>query len=120
MRFGILVFIGSLLLSIGAFAQQAPPFPPREALPESREDAHLRHDREKALNQKRQEDLKHDTERLLQLATELKEEVNKTNENVLSLDVIKKADEIEKLAKTVRDRMKAQSLEPMVGTEPPR
>jgi len=56
----------------------------------------------------------------LQLATELKDDVNRTNENVLSIDVIKKADEIEKLAKSVREKMKAQSLEPMVGAEPPR
>jgi len=56
----------------------------------------------------------------LKLATELKDDVDKTNENVLSLDVIKKADEIEKLAKSVRDKMKAQSLEPMAGSETPR
>jgi len=108
------------MFSIGAFSQQTPPFPPATAAPESREDAHLRHDRDKAMNQKRQEDLKRDTERLLKLATELKDDVDKTNENVLSLDVIKKADEIEKLAKSVRDKMKAQSLQPMAGSETPR
>jgi hypothetical protein len=32
--------------------------------------------------------------------------VDKTNENTLSLEVIKKADEIEKLAKEVRKKMK--------------
>jgi hypothetical protein len=40
------------------------------------------------------------------LATELKEQVDKTDKNILSVDVIKKADEIEKLAKSVKDRMK--------------
>jgi HAMP domain-containing protein len=43
---------------------------------------------------------------LYQLATELKDAVDKTNENTLSLEVIKKADEIEKLAKEVRKKMK--------------
>jgi hypothetical protein len=43
---------------------------------------------------------------LLKLSLELKEYVDKSNENVLSLEVIKKADEIEKLAKSVRDKMK--------------
>ena len=119
MRFGSLLFL-IFMFSIGAFAQQTPPFPPATAAPESREDAHLRHDRDKAMNQKRQEDLKRDADKLLQLATELKDDVNRTNENVLSIDVIKKADEIEKLAKSVREKMKAQSLEPMVGAEPPR
>ena len=50
--------------------------------------------------------LKTDTDKLLKLSLELKEYVDKSNENVLSLEVIKKADEIEKLAKSVRDKMK--------------
>jgi flagellar motility protein MotE (MotC chaperone) len=61
---------------------------------------------EKALNEKRQQDLKKDTDKLLQLATELKQYVDKTNEHTLSVEVIKKADEIEKLAHTVREKMK--------------
>jgi hypothetical protein len=32
--------------------------------------------------------------------------VDKTNENVLSLEVLKKAEEIEKLAHSVKDKMK--------------
>ena len=43
---------------------------------------------------------------MLELATELKQSVDKSNENTLSLEVIKKADQIEKLAKTVKDKMK--------------
>lgn len=50
--------------------------------------------------------LKHDTDKLLKLSVELKESVDKSDENVLSLDVIKKADEIEKLAHSVKDKMK--------------
>ena len=57
-------------------------------------------------NVDRQKKLQADTERLLTLATQLKEEVDKTDKNTLSLEVIKKADEIEKLAKSVKDRMK--------------
>ena len=62
--------------------------------------------REKALNKQRQTQLEKDTDRLLKLATELKEYVDKTDEHTLSLDVIKKAEEIEKLAKSVKDKMK--------------
>jgi hypothetical protein len=47
-----------------------------------------------------------DTDRLYQLATELKSEVDKTNRNTLSVQVIKKADEIEKLARSIHDRTK--------------
>ena len=50
--------------------------------------------------------LKHDTDRLLRLSVELKDSVDKSNENVLSVDVIKKAEEIEKLAHSVKERMK--------------
>jgi hypothetical protein len=50
--------------------------------------------------------LKHDTDKLLKLSVELKEFVDRSDENVLSLDVIKKAEEIEKLAHSVKDKMK--------------
>lgn len=57
-------------------------------------------------NAARQQQLVKDTNQLLALATELKTDVDKTNKDVLSIDVIKKAEEIEKLAKSVKDRMK--------------
>lgn len=59
-------------------------------------------------NKKRQADLKRDTDRLLELATELKAQVDKTNENILSLTVLRKAEEIEKLAHSVKEKMKAE------------
>jgi len=58
------------------------------------------------LNAQRQVDIKKDTEKLLELATELKQAVDKTTENTMSLDVIKKADQIEKLAHSVKEKMK--------------
>jgi hypothetical protein len=57
-------------------------------------------------NSERQKRLVADTDKLLALATQLKQEVDKTNRDVLSVDVIKKADEIEKLAHSVKERMK--------------
>jgi len=63
-------------------------------------------DAAKKANQNRQAQLKRDTERLFELANELKQYVDKTNENILSIDVIKKADEIEKLAHSIREKMK--------------
>jgi hypothetical protein len=57
-------------------------------------------------NKDRQADIQRDTEKLFKLATELKEYVGKTDEHILSLDVIKKADEIEKLAHDVKEKMK--------------
>ncbi len=71
----------------------------------------------KELNKKRQRDIRDDTAKLLQLATELKAAVDKSNENVLSLDVVRKADEVEKLAKKVKEKMK-ESIGPPPKVEP--
>jgi hypothetical protein len=57
-------------------------------------------------NSERQKKLMADTDKLLLLATDLKQQVDKTNKDVLSVDVVKKAEEIEKLAKSVKERMK--------------
>lgn len=57
-------------------------------------------------NTERQKRLVADTEKLLSLATELKQDVDKTDKNTMSVDVIKRADEIEKLAHSVKERMK--------------
>ena len=54
----------------------------------------------------RQVALRRDTEKLLSLAAELKQHVDQTSPNILSIDVIKKAQEIEKLAKSVKDKMR--------------
>jgi hypothetical protein len=65
-----------------------------------------REKQEKLQSEDRQKQLVADTDRLLQLATELHADVAKTDKNVLSLDVIKKADEIEKLAHSVKTKMR--------------
>ncbi len=62
----------------------------------------------KKQNELRQQEIKKDTDQLLELATELKQYVDKTNSDILSMDVIKKAEQIEKLAKSVKERMKGQ------------
>ena len=70
-------------------------------------------------NKKRQQDIREQTDKLFQLATELKTAVDKSNENLLSLDVVRKADEVEKLAKKVKEKMK-ESVGPPSKEEPPR
>jgi hypothetical protein len=54
----------------------------------------------------RQKKLAADTDKLLALAKELKQQVDKTNKDVLSVNVVKKAEEIEKLARSVKSQMK--------------
>jgi hypothetical protein len=69
-------------------------------------------------NKKRQQDIREQTDKLFQLATELKAAVDKSNENLLSLDVIRKAEEVEKLAKKVKEKMK-ESVGPSARPEMP-
>jgi HAMP domain-containing protein len=59
-----------------------------------------------AANAERKKQISDDSARLLKLAGDLKSEVDKTNKDNLSLNVIRKADEIEKLAHSVREKMK--------------
>jgi hypothetical protein len=98
-------------LPLPALAQnsQAPTHrDPLGASPEDEDEARARVTREmaKKANQERLAALKVDTDKLLKLTVELKSYVDKSNENVLSLDVIKRAEEIEKLAHSVKDKMK--------------
>jgi hypothetical protein len=59
-----------------------------------------------AANAERKRQIAEDSANLLKLATELKAEVDKTNKDVLSITVIRKADAIEKLAHQVKEKMK--------------
>ena len=101
------------MLSIQASAVQAPgrqnpgqlPSAAPTPEPDERRDE-MQRDMAKKANQERQALLKRDTDHLFKLATELKQYVDKSSENTLSLDVVKKAEEIEKLAHSVKEKMK--------------
>ena len=89
---------------------QLPRLGPNTADPDDHQDeqhAKIEKDMAKKANQQRQAQLQHDTDNLVKLANELKQYVDKSNENTLSVDVIKKAEEIEKLAHSVKEKMKA-------------
>jgi hypothetical protein len=100
-----------LTIGLGPAGAQNPRFPP---MPQPDTSSHeepgkskLERDMAKKASQERQAALKRDTDRLFKMATELKDYVDKTNENVLSVEVVKKAEEIEKLAHSVKEKMKA-------------
>ena len=57
-------------------------------------------------NAERKKQLSDESAQLLTLAMALKAEVDKTNKDMLSLNVIRKADEIEKLAHNVKEKMR--------------
>ncbi len=115
MRFKLVIVSLSLLfftLALPSWASARTPAQssqPRDplAIPE---DPARRAEQEKEMakkaNQERQAQLRRDTEHLLRLSSELKQYVDKSSENTLSLEVIKKAEEIEKLAHSVKEKMK--------------
>jgi len=103
-------------LAVPALAQQNPGLPPQQRgnvnhpiTDEDEAQARMASEAAKKAAKERIAALKSDTDKLLKLSVELKQYVDKSNENVLSLDVVKKAEEIEKLAKSVRDKMKGPS-----------
>ena len=59
-----------------------------------------------AANLQRQAEIRRDTEKMFQLSSELKECLDKTGQGVMSVDAIKKAEQIEKLAHGVKSKMK--------------
>jgi len=93
---------GSLTLS------QAPSFPPK---PPSAQEPEAENpglpSPEKRMLDENNKNIRKKVERLYQLAAQLKEEVDKTDSaKVLSLSLLKKAEEIEKLAREIKNRSK--------------
>jgi hypothetical protein len=94
--FGFSVFLG--LLALAALPQTRFPAEDRSpVLKRSQVEALLKQEHERSME---------DAARLLELAEELKAELEKNDRYVLSVGVLKKTEEIEKLAKRIRNRMK--------------
>ena len=108
LRSGMAVLIIIIATASVGIAQTRPPAPPTEQQgpPEDEGTIRMKKDMAKKANTDRHEALKRDTDKLLELAQQLKDQVDKSNENTLSLDVLKKAEEIEKLAHSVKEKMK--------------
>lgn len=111
---GVLVCVLSLLLPVAIADWQSrsrqrrqngpteQPFSPTLSGPELASESERA-----AMEAQNQFELRMDVQRLYALATELKDEVDGTNTNqVLSVSVLKRTQEIEKLAKQIRDRAK--------------
>ena len=89
-------------------AGQNPPRPSRGEPPDTKDDNEARlPSPSKSAMQANDKDIKKSVDKLFQLASELKAEVDKTDSaQVLSLPLVRKAEEIEKLAKEIRLRAK--------------
>jgi hypothetical protein len=90
----VLVITGSASISNGQMAVL------------SRSEATMRAEQKKMIQIEQQKQLKADTDKLVALTAALKEQVDSADKNVLSLDMLKKAEQIEKLAHNVKERIK--------------
>jgi len=86
--------------------QPSTPYPPRHDIDPNPLSPDQQAQMDKSRNSDRQRRLIADTEKLVVLANQLKVDVDKSTKDTLSVDVIKKADEIERLARSVKERMK--------------
>lgn len=85
--------------------------PEANRLPDANQQMEMREQQSKAqnyaaANAERKKQIADDSTKLLKLATDLKAEVDKTSKDTLSLNIIRKADEIEHLAHSVKEKMK--------------
>lgn len=117
LKFPALLLMVFLMLAPAAPAQQTPPtttVPTDRGMPglspnPRQPDGTMAHMAERMARQRntdRQKEIVADTARLLKLAQQLNVDVSKSNKDTLSLAVVKEANEIEKLAKTIKDKMK--------------
>jgi len=113
MKILTMAMIGAVLVTAGSVKVSGGQMLPAPSLPWSSQMpgisqplAMQRLEQQKMRIAERQKRLEADTDRLLALTTALKEQVDDSDKNILSLDMIKKADEIEKLAHSVKERIK--------------
>ena len=107
------------LVLLGAFTCVAQDFRPEKAdvttpvnaLPDANAQMEIheksaKQEKYEAANAERKKQIADESTKLLTMAIALKAEVDKTTKDTLSLNVIRKAEEIEKLAHSVKEKMK--------------
>ena len=116
-RAGLLFFGLAFAAGFGCLAQdghpvtqQTPVSSPTEAKPSAETGAKSpKLQKAEAADSARKRAISDESTQLLAMALSLKAEVDKTSKDTLSLNVIRKADEIERLAKTVKEKIKQGS-----------
>lgn len=121
MREALCLAVLAAVAGIASIGQQTPPqrtphpilLPEANHIPDANDQMEMREQQDQsknkdyaAANQERKKQIVDDSARLLKLAADLKIAVDKSTKDTLSLDVIRKADEIERLAHSVKEKMK--------------
>ena|SRR5215471_511472 len=79
-------------------------------LPDENDQARMRQENQSqpnyaSINAMRRKEVSEDTDKLVKLANDLKAEVDKADRDTLSVGAVKKAEQIEKLAKSLKNKM---------------
>ena len=105
-------FVLTLLLIVVSFTVFAVPQATRNGgLPDEPPGKHdptlskMRKQNLENMNRERFLQVKQDSEKLLELATEIRSEMDDADENILSVKVIRNAEDAEKLAKEIHEKM---------------
>jgi flagellar motor switch/type III secretory pathway protein FliN len=120
---GFICILAAVVLFIPCGVSQQPPGPQRQSIlmpeanrpPDANQQMKMREQQVKkanydAANAERQRQITEDSEKLLKLTTELKAEIGSTSKDILSISVIRKAEEIERLAHNIQAKMKLTVL----------
>ena len=108
----ILILVAMMLAAIGAVSAQQIHLPPAVSQSQGMGNVPVRANddtqRKQAMaaNLQRQAEMKRDGEKLAQLTQELNDYLQNKGEGVISIDALKKAEQIEKLAHSVKSKMK--------------
>jgi site-specific DNA-adenine methylase len=97
--------IGVVLIAVGSVRVSGGQIVPSN-LNMSQPDSMRRAEQQRLRIAERQKKLAQDTDKLVALSNSLKEEVDEANKDILSLEMVKKAEQIEKLAHSVKERIK--------------
>lgn len=97
MKFLANIAFVALAAGLAVHSQVDPPIDEKGRLKRSQVEAILKADHAKSVEE---------AGKLVKLAQELQEELERSDRHVLSMTALKKAEEIEKLAKRIRNRMK--------------
>jgi hypothetical protein len=113
----ITVAFAPVVVSEPPQAQQQPNTPRNlpefiNRLPDTNDEARMHQDKTgqanfDAANAQRKKEVSEDTAKLVKLANDLKAEIDSTDKDTLSVSAIKKAEAIEKLAKSLKQKMTA-------------
>lgn len=106
-RRSVLLCAGAAAI-VGAQQQQVPQQPPVPQIPKEDEDEKMPNgkSRSDAIAKEEHEKALKDTDQLIAMAQQLKDELQKAGDYVVPLSSVKRTEEIEKLARRIRGRLK--------------